>query len=173
MSEVLRLPLVVMGVSGSGKSTVGAALAAAFAVPFVDGDDLHPAANKRKMAEGRPLDDEDRAPWLDRIGSRIAAELAEGVAIVVACSALRRRYRERLASHAPGIVFVHLAGDAGLIAERQRDREHEFMPTSLLASQLETLEPLGGDERGIVLDVGRTPAELVEDVREALGRLGG
>ncbi|MFF2387475.1 gluconokinase [Agromyces sp. NPDC058104] len=170
MSEVLRLPLVVMGVSGSGKSTVGAALAAAFGAPFVDGDDLHPPENTRKMAEGRPLDDEDRAPWLDRIGSRIAAELAEGVAIVVACSALRRRYREQLAAHAPGIVFVHLAGDAGLIAERQRDREHEFMPTSLFASQLEALEPLGDDERGIVLDVGRAPADLVEDVREALGR---
>ncbi|WP_022890003.1 gluconokinase [Agromyces italicus] len=170
MSEALHTPLVVMGVSGSGKSTVGAALARAFGVPFVDGDELHPLANRRKMAEGRPLDDADRAPWLDRVGARIAAELAEGVPIVVACSALRRSYRAQLTAHAPSTVFVHLAGDAGLIAERQRDREHEFMPTSLLASQFAALEPLGGDERGVVLDVRRSPAELVADVRDALGR---
>ncbi|MFE6967328.1 gluconokinase [Agromyces sp. NPDC057679] len=169
MSEVLRTPLVVMGVSGSGKSTVGAALAAAFDVPFVDGDDLHPPANKRKMAEGRPLDDDDRAPWLERIAVRIGAELDAGIPIVVACSALRRRYREQLVAHAPSTVFVHLAGHAELIAQRQRDRAHEFMPASLLASQLEALEPLGDDERGIVVDVRRSPAELVEDVRAALG----
>ncbi|GAA1792524.1 gluconokinase [Agromyces lapidis] len=170
MAETLRTPLIVMGVSGSGKSTVGGALAEAFGAPFIDGDDLHPSANKRKMAEGIPLDDEDRAPWLELISLRIGAELADGTPIVVACSALRRRYREQLAAHAPETVFVHLAGEAELIAERQRGRVHEYMPASLLASQFDALEPLGEGERGIVIDVRRSPGEIVDDVRAALAR---
>lgn len=167
----LRTPIIVMGVSGSGKSTIGAALAAAFGVEFIDGDDLHPSANKAKMAAGKPLDDEDRAPWLEIIALRIGAELAEGRPIVVACSALRRRYRDQLVAYAPSTVFVHLVGDPDLIADRQLGRTHEYMPVSLLASQFDALEPLEEDERGIRVDVRRDPAEIVADVRDALGVL--
>lgn len=167
----LRTPLIVMGVSGSGKSTVGAGLAAAFGVEFIDGDDLHPTANKAKMAAGLPLDDEDRAPWLEIIAQRIGAELAEGHPIVVACSALKRRYRDQLVAHAPQTVFVHLVGDRDLIAERQLGRTHEYMPVSLLGSQFDALEPLAPDERGIVVDVRRTPGVIVADVRAALAAL--
>jgi gluconokinase len=173
VTETLRTPLIVMGVSGSGKSTIGDALAEAFAVPFIDGDDLHPSANKRKMAAGIPLDDEDRAPWLEIIALRIGAELAEGTPIVVACSALRRRYREQLVAHAPETVFVHLVGEAELIAQRQQGRVHEYMPTSLLASQFDALEPLGPGERGVVVDVRRSPDEIVADVRAGLVALDG
>jgi len=171
MTAKLRTPLIVMGVSGSGKSTIGEALSRAFGVPFVDGDDLHPSANKRKMAAGQPLDDEDRAPWLEIIALRIGAELAEGTPIVVACSALRRRYRDQLVAHAPETVFVHLVGGAELITERQHGRVHEYMPVSLLASQFEALEPLGDGERGIEIDVRRSPAQIVDDVRAALDAL--
>lgn len=164
-------PLIVMGVSGSGKSTIGAALADAFGIEFIDGDDLHPSANKAKMAAGQPLDDEDRAPWLEIIALRIGAEFAAGAPIVVACSALKRRYRDQLTAHAPETVFVHLAGSRELIAERQRGRRHEYMPNSLLASQFGTLEPLGADERGIVIDVSRDPAAIVDDVRRRLAEL--
>lgn len=166
-------PLIVMGVSGSGKSTVGESLARAFGIEFIDGDDLHPLANKEKMAAGHPLDDEDRAPWLETIAVRIGAELAEGRPIVVACSALKRRYRDQLVSHAPETVFVHLVGSRDLIAERQRGRRHEYMPDSLLASQFETLEPLGDDERGIVVDVQQSPDEIVDEVRTRLAALTG
>lgn len=164
----LPVPVVVMGVSGSGKSTVGRALGEAFDAPFVDGDDLHPAANRRKMAAGVPLDDRDRWPWLDAVAARIRTELEAGRPIVVACSALKRAYRDRLAAGAPSAVFVHLAGDRELVAERQRGRTHEYMPTSLLASQFEILEPLQPDERGIRVDVRRSPAGIVDAVRSAL-----
>lgn len=164
-------PLIVMGVSGSGKSTIGAALAAAFGVEFIDGDDLHPSANKAKMAAGQPLNDEDRAPWLEIIALRIGAELAAGHPIVVACSALKRRYRDQLTAYAPETVFVHLAGSPDLIAERQLGRRHEYMPNSLLASQFGTLEPLEADERGIIVDVAKAPEAIVEVVRRRLAEL--
>jgi gluconokinase len=168
--ERLEVPLIVMGVSGSGKSTIGQALGDAFGVPFVDGDDLHPVENRRKMAAGTPLDDADRWPWLDAIAARIRGELEAGRPIVVACSALKRAYRERLASGAPTAVFVHLEGDRELVAARQRGRTHEYMPTSLLGSQFEILEPLEAGERGIRIDVRRSPDEIVADVRRALAR---
>jgi len=157
-------PLIVMGVSGSGKSTIGAALGEALDMEFIDGDDLHPRANKEKMAAGHALNDEDRAPWLEIIAERIGAELAEGKAIVVACSALKRRYRTQLVSHAPSTVFIHLAGGHDLIAIRQANRTHEYMPPSLLDSQFAILEPLEDDERGFVVDTGQTPDEIVQTV---------
>ncbi|WP_395242510.1 gluconokinase [Agromyces sp. MMS24-K17] len=164
----LEVPLIVMGVSGSGKSTIGAALAAAFGVPFHDADDLHPAANKAKMAAGHPLDDDDRGPWLATVAALIGDELAAGRPVVVACSALKRRYRDRLVADAPGTVFVHLAGGRDLIADRQAGRTHEYMPASLLDSQFEAFEPLEPDERGIVVDIGLRPEALVDDVRHRL-----
>ncbi|MCI2959352.1 gluconokinase [Agromyces atrinae] len=169
MNTVPRLPLIVMGVSGSGKSTIGQSLADAFGREFIDGDDLHPTANKQKMAAGHALNDEDRAPWLEIIAQRIGSELAEGQPIVVACSALKRRYRDQLVSHAPETVFVHLVGERDVIAERQSHRTHEYMPTSLLDSQFATLEPLDDAENGFVVDVTLTPEQIVAAVRDELG----
>lgn len=150
-----------MGVSGSGKSTVGAALAARLGVPFVDGDDLHPAANVDRMRAGEPLTDEDRRPWLDAVGAWLAAHPDGGV---TACSALRRSYRDRLRAHAPSTWFVHLDGDPALVAERQAARRGHFMPASLQASQQATLEPLEPDEAGVRVDVALPPEVLVEQV---------
>jgi gluconokinase len=161
-------PMIVMGVSGSGKSTIGQALATELGLDFIDGDDLHPRANKEKMAAGHPLDDEDRAPWLEIIAERIGAELAEGNPIVVACSALKRRYRTQLIAYAPSVVFVHLSGQRDIVAERQAHRDHEYMPNSLLDSQFATLEPLESDERAIVVDLAQTPDEMVRFVKNAL-----
>ncbi|MDQ0745491.1 UDP-N-acetyl-2-amino-2-deoxyglucuronate dehydrogenase [Clavibacter sp. B3I6] len=160
-------PVIVMGVSGSGKSTVGELLAQDAGVPFVDGDDLHPEANRRTMAEGRALDDEDRRPWLEEVGRALAGRAEGGP--VVACSALKRSYRDVLRAAAPDAVVVHLAGDHELLAERLRAREGHFMPSSLLASQLRTLEPLGDDEPGITLDTADDPVALADAaVRELL-----
>ncbi len=149
-------PVVVMGVSGSGKTRIGTLLAARLGVTFVDGDDLHPPENVAAMAAGRPLDDALRAPWLDRVGSWLV-EHPDGV---VACSALRRAYRDRLRSWSPGAVFVHLDGPVALVRSRMEGRSH-FMPPSLLGSQVATLEPLAEDEAGVVLDLALAPDELV------------
>jgi gluconokinase len=149
-------PVVVMGVSGTGKSTIGVALADALGIPFVEGDDLHPEANVAKMAAGIPLTDADRAPWLDRI----AAEL--GSPVVVACSALKRAYRDRLREAAPDLALVYLHGTAELLAARVEGREGHFMPTALLQSQLDTLEEPAPDEDAIPADVALRPDEIVE-----------
>ncbi|MEJ8278540.1 gluconokinase [Pseudonocardia spirodelae] len=151
--------VVVMGVSGSGKSTVGAALADALGVPFTDADGLHPAANVAKMESGVPLTDDDRRPWLDAVGAELAGHAGTG--LVVACSALRRAYRDRLRSHAPATVFVHLCGDRTVLGERITGRSGHFMPPALLDSQLDTLEPLTADEAGATLDIRRPVDELV------------
>ncbi len=157
-------PIVVMGVSGSGKTTIGTMLAAELGVPFIDADDLHPRANKEKMRAGIPLDDEDRWPWLKAVGEAIArAESA-----VTACSALKRSYRDRLREFAPDAVLVHLVGDKELLAQRIGNRDHEFMAGSLLESQFQTLEPLEADEPGVVVDVAPGKGEIV---REAIERL--
>lgn len=155
--------IVVMGVSGSGKSTVGAALAARLGVEFEDGDDLHPAANIAKMSAGTPLTDEDRWPWLDAVGDWLAARPAG----VIACSALRRAYRDRIRAHAPAAYVVHLAGAQETIAARQAARRGHFMPPSLLASQFATLEPLAADEAGVTLDVALSVDALVDRAARA------
>lgn len=157
--------IVVMGPSGSGKSVVGSALAASLAVPFVDADDLHPTTNIAKMSEGTPLDDGDRMPWLDVVAARISGS-HEGV--VVACSALARRYRERILIGAPQVRFVQLSVAAHELDRRMTARTH-FMPPALLASQLATLEHLGADEPGAVVENSGALDDVVARARVALG----
>ena len=158
-----RPPLiVVMGVTGSGKTTVGLALADQLRLEYADADAFHSAANVAKMASGHSLTDEDRAPWLVSVGAWLAAHDASGA--VVGCSALRRRYRDVLRAAAPRIVFVHLAGDSGVLTERVALRPGHFMPASLVTSQLETLEPLEPDEAGIVADLTTPVHDIVRDV---------
>ena len=159
-------PLVVMGVSGSGKSTVGAALAQRLRVPFEDADDFHPPENIAKMSAGEPLDDHDRRPWLEAIGQWLAEHPDGGV---MSCSALKRKYRDQLRGHAPDVRFVLLAGSAEVIARRQASRPGHFMPASLLASQFATLEPLEPDEGGVVLDVDQSVDAIVEGYLRAVG----
>ena len=141
--------MVVMGVSGCGKSSVGEEIARLTSAQFVDGDDLHPEANKAKMGAGIPLDDNDRWPWLDRVGEVLAGPAGA----IVACSALKRVYRDRIRAAAPGTVFVHLDGSRELLWERISARQNHFMPASLLDSQLAILEPLGSDENGVTLPI--------------------
>ena len=135
-----------MGVSGSGKTTVGIALAAALGLPFRDADDLHPAANVAKMASGHALTDDDRMPWLALVGAELAAA-PEG--LVIACSALKRVYRRAILAAAPSTRFVFLDGSRELLESRVQHRQGHFMPVSLLDSQLATLEPLTPDEPGV------------------------
>ncbi|MBX3092930.1 MAG: gluconokinase [Cryobacterium sp.] len=155
MSELV----CVMGVSAAGKTTVGTALARVLGVPFVDADALHPESNRAKMASGTPLTDEDRWPWLDAVGASLAAHRERGA--VMACSALRRVYRDRIRAAAPGVVFVHLTGSRELLASRAAARTGHFMPPELLDSQLATLEPLEPDERGQQADVSLPVDDLI------------
>ena len=153
--------LVVMGVSGSGKSTVGAALAQRLGIPFADADDFHPPANIAKMTAGEPLDDADRRPWLEAIGDWLADHATDGG--VVSCSALKVAYRDQLRTHAPRARFVHLAGSREVIARRQASRPGHFMPASLLDSQFATLEPLAPHEDGVVIDVEQSVDAIVQE----------
>lgn len=157
-------PIVLMGVSGSGKTTVGERLAQASGRIFIDGDALHPLANKEKMARGIPLTDEDRWPWLHVVGERLAV----GDGPIVACSALRRAYRDVLRESAPGAFFALLSGSHELLAARVAARHHEYMPASLLDSQLATLEPLGPDENGAVFDTAKPVDDVVAAIRAHL-----
>ncbi|MCV7151080.1 gluconokinase [Mycolicibacterium pyrenivorans] len=152
-------PIVVMGVSGSGKSTVGAALAQRLRVPFADADDFHPPANLAKMTSGEALDDDDRYPWLEAIGEWLAGHPDGGV---MSCSALKRKYRDQLRRHCADVEFLHLSGTPEVIGKRQASRPGHFMPASLLASQFDTLEPLASDERGISIDVDQNIDAIIE-----------
>jgi gluconokinase len=151
---------VVMGVSGSGKSTVGAALAQRLGVPFADADDFHPEANIAKMTAGEALDDDDRRPWLEAVGRWLAEHDSTGG--VMSCSALKRSYRDQLRHHAPRVELVHLHGTREVIARRQASRPGHFMPSSLLDSQFATLEPLAPDEHGVVIDVDQGIDAIVQ-----------
>lgn len=158
--------VVVMGVSGAGKTAVGAAAAAAVGRRFLDADDLHPQRNRDKMAAGHPLTDEDRWPWLDRV-----ADAAAGEPTVVACSALRRVYRDRLRERVPGhrtIAFVELDVSREELERRLAARSHAFMPASLLDSQLATLEPLQPDEPGLRVSADGPLDQVVAAVAAAL-----
>jgi gluconokinase len=152
-------PIVVMGVSGSGKSTAGAALAQRLRVPFADADDFHPPANIAKMTAGHALDDDDRFPWLEAIGEWLADRCDSGG--VMSCSALKRKYRDQLRTHCPGVEFLHLDGTPEVIGKRQASRPGHFMPASLLASQFETLEPLDADEYGLRIDIDQSIDSIV------------
>jgi len=155
-----------MGVSGSGKSSVGAALGARLGVPFAEGDDFHPAASRAKLAAGIPLTDADRWPWLRGLRDWAAAQQR---GCVLACSALRRAYRDVLREAGPDVVLLHVSAPAGLLRARMDRRVGHFMPTSLLASQLATLEPLAPDEPGHVLDATGDVDDVVTTALVALG----
>ncbi|MGN2247254.1 gluconokinase [Frateuria sp. GZRR35] len=161
--------LVVMGVSGSGKSTIARRLAEALGYAFLDGDDLHPSANIAKMSTGVPLEDADRAPWLDAIAAWMQQELAAGRSAVVACSALRRAYRERLRQAGPAVFFVYLQVDHGELARRMRGREH-FMPPRLLGSQLATLEEPERDEPALQVDANGSIEATVAKALDGLAQ---
>ncbi|MEW2359127.1 gluconokinase [Spirillospora sp. NPDC029432] len=162
--------LVVMGVSGSGKTTFGTALARRLGVPFADADDFHPAANIAKMSAGVPLDDADRLPWLRAIGGWLAGHAGSGGA--VGCSALKRAYRDLLREYAPAVEFVHLDGDPEVVRRRVAARPGHFMPAALVDSQFEALEPLEPGERGIVLDLDTPVGDLVDAYLAASPRPG-
>ncbi|MFI9294063.1 gluconokinase [Streptomyces gardneri] len=163
--------VVVMGVAGTGKTTIGPLVAEAMALPYAEGDDFHPAANVAKMSAGVPLDDTDRAPWLDAIGAW--AHDRAGLGGVVSSSALKRTYRDRLRAAAPGVVFLHLTGDRELIEGRMSARKGHFMPTALLDSQFAALQPLEEDETGVAVDVSGTPEEIAARAVAALRALAG
>src|SRR5579862_3157068 len=155
-------PVVVMGVSGSGKSLVGGAIAAELGVPFIEGDRLHPVANVAKMSSGLPLTDDERWPWLDRVGEDLRAAAAAGEGAVAACSALKRIYRDRLrAAVGPSLRFVFLRGRRATLADRLTARKHHFMPASLLDSQLAALEDPASEPGVCTIDVEATPEAIV------------
>ncbi|RKT02689.1 gluconokinase [Streptomyces sp. 3211.6] len=160
--------IVVMGVAGTGKSTVGRLLADALGVPYAEGDSFHPAANVARMSAGIPLEDADRWPWLDAVGAWVRGRGGEGG--VVAASCLKRAHRDRLRAAAPGVgvVFVHLTGGRPLIGARMAARTGHFMPVSLLDSQFAALEPLGADEPGFAVEVSGTPEEITGRALAAL-----
>lgn len=158
--------VVVMGVTGAGKSTVGGLLAERLGLTFHDADDFHPPANIAKMSAGQPLTDDDRWPWLDAIGAHLAAHRGRGC--IVTCSALKRVYRDRLREAAPDLRFVFLHGEASLVASRQAARQGHFMPASLVASQFAILETPAPEEGVIALEVTATPAILADAAIDAL-----
>jgi len=162
--------LVVMGVTGTGKSSVAHVLQESLGWGFAEGDDLHPASNVAKMAAGIPLQDADRWPWLDAIAAWTSEQDLKGLSTIVTCSALRRAYRDRLRQAASGTVFVYLVGPPALLESRLQGRAGHFMPPSLLPSQLATLEPLQPDERGFEVSVDAPLATIADEVLAQLDR---
>ncbi len=160
--------IVVMGVSGCGKSTVGRLLARALDVPFVEGDELHPARNIELMASGVALTDDDRQGWLQSVGAQLSSPSAQSRGAIVTCSALRRSYRDLLRTHAPDLRFVFLQGDKRVLTQRMAERDGHYMPASLLQSQLDTLEPPAADERAIALDIQHPPEVLARQALHSL-----
>ncbi|NJI60051.1 MULTISPECIES: gluconokinase [Microbacterium] len=160
----MTVRIVVMGPSGCGKSTVGSALAESMEARFIDGDDLHPLTNVEKMAAGIPLDDADRMPWLRTVGATLHGEDR----IVIACSALRRRYRDAIREEAPDTFFVELVVDRATLEARLTQRAEHFMPASLLDSQLETLESLQDGESGIRVSASLALDEEIRLIRDAV-----
>lgn len=165
--------LVVMGVSGSGKSTVAALLASRTGCALADADDFHPASSIARMAAGHPLDDARRAPWLASIARWLAERAALGECAVVSCSALTRAYRDVLRGAGPDVRIVHLAGPPELVAQRLAARRGHFMPLELLDSQYAVLEPLAADEPGITVDLAHPPDRIAGEVLRAFGPVTG
>ena len=164
--------IVVMGVSGCGKTSVAEGLAAALSAPFIEGDSLHPAANVEKMSQGIPLTDEDRWPWLDTIGRAMAERLGDGRSVVVSCSALRKTNRDRLRHAAGGSpAFVFLKGSRDLLMARMAARRNHFMPVSLLDSQLSTLEDPSQESGVVTVDIDASIEAIVTAAREELAAL--
>jgi carbohydrate kinase (thermoresistant glucokinase family) len=166
LSHELALAIAVMGVQGSGKTTIGQLLAQNYGVPFVDGDRLHPQRNIALMASGQPLSDHDRDPWLRRVGETFLEQTSAG-GIVVACSSLKRSYRDIIREYCPNIFFVELHAPISLVLERISSRQHEFMPLSLLQSQYETLQSLARDEFGLRVAAESSPADILALVATA------
>jgi gluconokinase len=163
---------VVMGVSGTGKSSIGLQLAMALKVPFIEGDTFHSYANVAKMSAGVPLTDSDRADWLQALHGQIRGAREHGNGLVLSCSSLKRQYRDLLRSADPELCFAHLAGPREVIAARMAARADHYMPASLLDSQLSALEPLEADEAGLVLDIVQPPALLVKEILNYLALSG-
>jgi gluconokinase len=157
--------IVLMGVSGSGKTTVGKLLAQALGAEFAEGDDYHPPENVERMRRGIPLDDADRWPWLETLSKEIERWLAAGQTVVLACSALKQSYRDVLAKGRPGVRFVYLEGDEALLRSRLERRRGHYMPASLLESQIAALEPPAD---AITVDVGGTPEAIAAEIRRRL-----
>nr|WP_246617419.1 gluconokinase [Rhizobium populisoli] len=171
MVEKASLAVIVMGVSGSGKTSVGEMMAKNLGCRFVEGDRLHPAANIEKMEKGVPLTDEDRWPWLDLIGDELAAAVRDGQDIVVTCSALKKIYRERLRNAAAGrLKFVFLTGDPKVLESRMGARTGHFMPTSLLQSQLATLESPEGEPGVVTVNIDAHVDVIVEEALKGLSK---
>lgn len=158
---------VIMGVSGCGKSEIGARFAAKLNLELIEGDAFHPPANIAKMAAGSPLNDVDRQGWLQVLRDRVHYARQAGTGLVLSCSALKRAYRDILREGDPDLTFVHLTGDHDVIANRMKARPGHFMPISLLESQFRDLEPLQADERSIVLNIDTSPESLVEQILDA------
>ena len=164
------LRIVVMGVSGCGKSTVGRMLAAALGTHFVEGDALHSERNVELMASGVALTDADRHDWLQEVAGQLASATAHSRGLVVSCSALKRAYRDQLRACAPGLCFVYLHGDADTLGRRLGARQQHFMASSLLQSQLDTLEPPGPDERAVAFHIALAPEQIVAEAQAYFAR---